>query len=143
MNPLAITEHFALPEGVAMDKQRQRTSALIALALPVLVPVPTQAIDGSPRDYFFSQVAGIRDVMFKINEVVPFDVDRALECGYALWNRRYEIALKPSPHMLFGTGPFAVSLATVIPELDSLGCNQDSVDRVISLLKHCTAPDVQ
>jgi len=144
MNPMKVSEQFAMPEGTGLEKQRQYVTACIGMALAILVPVPTQEIEGqSGRDYFFANAQGLRDTMFKVNEVVPFDVDRALESGYALWSRRYEIALKPTPSDLFTSYDFRVVVSQHIPELSDLPVDVARVGSTVAFLKECTEVPAQ
>jgi hypothetical protein len=138
MNPMKVCEQFALPEGAGLDKQRQYVTACIGMALALLVQVPSQEIEGqSGRDYFFANAQGLRDTLFKVNEVVPFDVDRSMETGYALWAKRYQIALKPTAADLFTSYDFRVIVSDHIPELADLPVDVSRVTSTAAFLKEC------
>lgn len=141
MNPLKINAMFgSVPENVPMENRAQRLTALLGMAMSIVVPLPTQILeDGKVRSYFYENASAIRDVLFKINEVAPFDVDRACEYGHCLFAQRYNLAYKPNAHQLFGTGPYGVVLNDVIPEVSNLGVGAQPVDDAVAFLREAVA----
>lgn len=139
MNPVEIHSTFsALPEGVGQDKLRQRTCCLLGLAAGTMVPLP--AAETSPNDlrtYFTENSGVIRSAMFKVNEVIPFDVDRALEYGFRIFERRYSLAYNCCPHEMFAPNLFAQTLGRHIPEFEGLGIGSTPIAEAIDCLKSC------
>lgn len=137
MNVMKINEVFGeIPEGFLMEKRRMRVTAILGLATSVVLPLPAAEVAGDElRTFFNTSFEAVHDLMYKINEVVPFDVDRATEYAFQIWKRRYDLVFNPNPHCLFGTDAFGGTLYSVVPELDELCVGADPVINAVRFLK--------
>lgn len=109
MNPLAVHQHFnATPEGFDVGKVSQRTTCMIGMAMGALVPLPGAEVTRTNlRNYFMDNSDVLRKVMFEVNETVPYNVDRAIDYGYRVFEQRYSIAHFCEPHDLLEPFNFA------------------------------------
>lgn len=102
MNPLSVHKHFhAVPEGYDIGKISQRTTCAVGLAIGAMVQLPGADVTRTNlRNYFMDNSTVLRQVAFEINETVPFNVDRAVDYGYRVFEQRYSIAHFCEPHDL-------------------------------------------
>ena len=80
-------------------------------------------------------VADLRNTMYQINEVSPFDVDRAVEYGFQLYTRRYQLIHTCCIDELVGESPFAATLAKVMPEYATSGVNRYKITQAVNHLR--------
>ena len=135
MNQLKVHEHFAtVPEGTDIGKVGLRTCCLVGLAIGAMTPLPSQQVHSAElRKYFMENSNVLREVAFDINEVVSFNVDRATEYAYRVYQKRYEVAFDCNPYRSFG--PIATALGDYSPELESVGIESAAVAKTIECLR--------
>lgn len=137
MNQLKVHEHFnAIPEGTSIDKIGKRTCCLIGLAIGALAPLPGNLVHTAEvRRYFMENSVVLREVAFDINEVVSFNVDRATEYAYRVYQRRYDIAFDCNPMELFAPVAFAAAVEEHMPEVKDCAIDLTSVAKTMECLR--------
>lgn len=137
MNPLKINSLVtSLTEGVEIENRRYLLACVLGAAVATLVPLPgAPIVEGGLRDYFTQNVSELRSSMFQVNEVAPFDVDRAIEYGFQLWQRRYNLVYTCSILELCGDTPFAATLLKVMPEHATCGIDAYKINQAVNILK--------
>lgn len=133
MNTLAIAQELsALPDGVLMEHRRQRITAQLGLATGLVVQLPGSELPpGELREFYNANVEQVSDVLFQINEAIPFSVDRAVEVGYRVWEQRHNLAYAPKASYVY----CGFDVDNLVPELGQVKVSQDDVDRAIALLR--------
>lgn len=133
MNALKIHGHFnATPEGFDIGKVSQRTCCQIGMALGAIVPLPGAEVSRTDlRNYYMDNSKVLREVAFDINEVVPFNVDRAVDYGYRVYARRYELAHFCHPHDLLEP----MNTADHIPEFEECALDRETLAKTITCLR--------
>jgi len=133
MNTLAIAQELsALPDGVLMEHRRQRITSQLGLATGLVVQLPGSELPpGELREFFSANVEQVSDVLFQINEAIPFSVDRAIEVGYRVWEKRHELAYTPRAEFIFQ----GYDVCNLVPELDQVKVSIDDVNRAVALLR--------
>jgi hypothetical protein len=133
MNKLAIAQELAeLPDGVMIENRRQRITAQLGLAVGLIVPLPgTELPPGEQRNFYYANVEEVASVLSQINECIPFNVDRAVETGYRVWECRLEQAFRPTAEALF-QGSCVVEIA---PEIIQLKITGMEVQRGVALIR--------
>lgn len=139
MNPMTIHSAFSeLPEGVAIECRRARITALIALATSILIPLPSAPVEDSQRrSWFYENMQALKDIYYKINEAIPYDVDRAVEYAFRLFDKRYCLSVGLTANDLLGSMSWGQVCREIIPELDQLKINAENVFCTQQLLKQC------
>lgn len=90
-----------LPEGVVLENSRLRTTAIVALAASLCVPMTGNDLNAAAQeDFFYNNAEALRRELFEINEVTPYNVDRAIEVAGKVWRKRYNLAYNPWPAQL-------------------------------------------
>lgn len=133
MNTLAIAQELSeLPEGVLMEHRRQRITSQLGLATGLVVQLPGSELPpGELREFYTANVEQVSDVLFKINEAIPFNVERAIEVGYRVWEKRHELAYAPRASFVFQ----GYDIGNLVPELDQVKVSVNDVDRAVALIR--------
>lgn len=144
MNPVSIHALFtATPEGFDTGKLRQRTCCLVSFAMGALVPLPGAEINRAElRNYFMENSAMLRKCAVEINETVPFNLDRALDYAYWVFERRYDVAHFCRPTELLDGGSFKAKLESCIPEYNECAVDGAAVDAVIKCFREFISPAI-
>lgn len=134
MNPVAIATQFSvMPEGVPVENRRQRVTVVLAMAAAIATPMPSSPIaNGDLRAYFNEN--GCTDKFFDINEAIPYDVDRAQEYAFRLYERRYNLAFNTKASDLLKLTPFSQTLLELMPEYEGLQIQNGEVADAVQLL---------
>ncbi|MNE77893.1 hypothetical protein D3C80_1742490 [compost metagenome] len=137
MNPLKVNALVAtLTEGTAIENRRYLLASVMGCAAATLVNLPSSPLqDSAVRDYYTQNVSEVRSTMYQINEVAPFDVDRAVEYGFQLWSRRYQLVYGCCIDELVGEAPFAATLIKVMPEYAESGVTKYKITQAVNILK--------
>lgn len=141
MNPIRIHEHFnKTPEGFDISKLRQRTTCLVGLAFGAMAVLPAGEVDRSQlRQYYMDNIGTLRAIGFEVNETVPFNVDRAVDYGFRIYERRWDIANFCNPIELFHPEVFSQQLEAAIPELKECGIDNEIMQATIRHLREILA----
>lgn len=141
MNPIKINALFGeTPEGVPFEKRNHRLTVLFGIAAASVINLPGTPVENNAvRGFFFSNASAVSDALFRINETVPFNVDRALEIGYVLFARRYEIAYRIQPIWFVAEGnPLHDELIRVAPEVAELDVyGNNTLNKAADFLREC------
>jgi len=137
MNAINIVSTLsAMPEGITVENRRQRVTVVLALACALVVPMPSSPISqGDLRGYFKENADSCRAALFEINEALPFDVDRACEYAFRLYERRYNIAFNTKASDLLQIAPFSQTLLELMPEIETLKIQNAEVFEAVNLLR--------
>lgn len=136
MNALKLQSIFAKPENVSFELVPQRMSALLGLAVAGLATLPTAPIPAdSCRLVFNNDQASVRGVLFQINEVIPFDVDKAMEIAFRIWERRYALVYSCFVTELTGDSVFVGTVDKLIPNYSELGIGYIPIKEAMDFLR--------
>lgn len=133
MNTFAIAQQLSeLPDGILVENRRQRITVILGLAAGLVVPMPVnEVVPGELRHYFYANVEEVESILYKINEAIPFALDRALEIGYRAWNHRHSVAFTPKAGALFEDNP----IKDFAPEITTLKIGRGDVDSAMALIR--------
>lgn len=138
LNPIAVSNHFQnLPSGFDQSCLRQHVTVIIALAAGSKAQLPPADV---PREqlkgYFFDNLGPWQGVMYEINEVIPFEVDRAQQLAYKIFERRYDIAYNCcAMDLLHGDKMFGDVFRNAVPEFDNLCIDSGKIVETIHLFE--------
>jgi hypothetical protein len=137
MNPLKINSMVqALCEGTPIENRRKLLACVLGAASASLVSIPSAPIaEGQLRDYFMQNVADVKATLYQINEVAPFDVERAISYAFCLFERRYGLVHKCCIAELCGENLFKGTLDKVMPEHEDCGLDVYKVKQAVNILK--------
>lgn len=138
LNPIAVHGHFNnLPSGFDQTCLRQHVTVCIAMAVGSSVHLPGAEVPVSGlQGYFFDNIEQYQSCMYEINEIIPFELDRALQLAYKIYHRRYEIAYDCSPmDLLHGDKMFGSVFSNMVPEFDKLCLDAAKITETVNLLK--------
>lgn len=133
MNTFGIAEQLSeLPDGLLVENRRQRVTVILGLSSGLLVPMPSNEVaPGELRHYFYANVEEVESILYKINEAIPFALDRALEIGYRAWHHRHSVSFNPNSGVLFEDNP----IKTIAPETGDLKIGRSDVDSAMALIR--------
>lgn len=138
LNPIAVHNHFNnVPSGFDQTCLRQHVALCIALAVGSQVHLPPADVpEQGLQAYFFENIEQYQAVMYEINEIIPFEVDRAQQIAFKIYQRRYEIAYCCSPLDLIHDGRmFGDLFNNLVPEFSQLCIDSGKVSETIALFK--------
>lgn len=135
-NPIKLAELFNdLPEGVKLEDRRARLTAIFGIAAAAKVQgVGPEVLEVNRRLAFNDNVGLIKDKLWKINEVLMIDVDRALDYAFALWQRRMVQATSVRADVLLSQVSNYDFFAELIPNFTELQIGTQIVDAAINEL---------
>lgn len=136
INPVRISSITnRAPEGFSIEKRRSRNTAALAIAVAQCVPIPSMRATDR-RGYFYELLQGVRNNLFKINEVCCIDVDRVCEVGYRIWAERYIAAHSPFTVMMISKeNPFRKAIDNNIIDFDQLMIDSEIVADFVDLIR--------
>ena len=138
LNPIATHSHFhETPTGFDAAVMRQHVTVLVAIAVGIHLPLPGAEVDNAALQSFFYENAGqYKSVMFEINEVVPFEVDRAQQLAAKIYQRRFDLAYRPTPlNVLSPENPFSEIFIQMVPEFDKLHIMPQKIALTVQLFE--------
>lgn len=117
MNPIKLAELFNdLPDGVGIDKRRQRLTALFGIAASTCVPLADNTVPAIQlRGYFNDNLAGVRAKLFKVNETLVIDVDRAVDYAFRIYENRCMLANTKNPNLVLSDVSPCDFICSVVP----------------------------
>lgn len=138
LNPIAVHNHFNnLPAGFDQSCLRQHVTLCVALAVgsQVLLP-PADVPEQNLQPYFFDNIEQFQACMYDINEIIPFEVDRAQQLAFKIYRRRYEIAYCCQPmDLLHGDKMFGDVFRSLVPEMDNLCLDSSKIADTVEMFK--------
>lgn len=138
LNPIAVHNHFNnLPAGFDQSCLRQHVTLCIALAVGSQVHLPPADVpEQGLQAYFFENIEQYQACMYDINEIIPFETDRAQQLAFKIYQRRYEIAYHCQPmDLLHGDKMFGDVFCNLVPEFDKLCLDSGKISDTVAMLK--------